>query len=98
VTVELAAQVPTIADKATPVPLGMPELTMPDVKNTVLAWVEAKTRAMGPGHDVEALDTVLQGPMLRDWQRKAMNCKRRNWHWSYEASNIVVRSTNAVCW
>jgi hypothetical protein len=96
VTVDLAAQVPTIADKAAPVPYGTLQLTMPDIKNTVLAWVEAKTRAMGPEHNVEALDTVLQGPMLRDWQRKALNCKRRNWHWSYEASDIVVRATNAT--
>ena len=94
---DLPAMVPTVADAAARTDAGSEQLTMPEVKNTVLAWVEAKARAMGPQHDVGALDSVLQGPMLRDWRRKAVNCRSNNWHWSYAASDIVVRLRPLSC-
>ena len=68
-------------------------LTIDEVKTTVLAWMEAKSRAFGPQHDVAALDAVLTGPMLRDWRERAVTHRENDWHWSYEPSNVVVRAS-----
>lgn len=65
---------------------------MAAVKSTLLAWQEAKQAAMGSTHDIEALDSVLEGNMLQQWRTRASHIKKINWHWRYQIDKITVRS------
>jgi hypothetical protein len=62
-----------------------------DIKQTLLAWMEAKARAMGPQHEATALDPVLHGAMLRQWRARVKRLRSQDWHWNYEVSRISAR-------
>lgn len=72
-------------------------VTMAEVQNTLLAWAEAKALALGPQHDLAALDNVLTGPMLRGWHRKAVQHREHDYHWSYKPTHFVVRGRLSPC-
>ena len=68
---------------------------MVQIKETINAWLHAKSRAFGSQHDVGALDVVLQGPMLDTWRERA---EANQQHWDYATSNVEVRSQSASNW
>lgn len=67
------------------------KITADEARTTIYAWIEAKKLAFGPQHDVSALNVVLDGPMLQEWQEKAAESSEQDWHWHYQPSDIVVR-------
>lgn len=67
------------------------------IKQTLLAWMEAKALAMGPAHNSAALEPVLHGSMLRQWRTRARDMQSKDWHWNYEALKITVRPLTCHC-
>lgn len=53
-------------------------------------WQLAKAQAMGPKHNLAALDRYLGGTCLRDWQRKVVEAEAGQWHWVYELKDLRV--------
>ena len=75
--VELLQAVEQVTDKRSA------RIDMSAIKTTVFAWQEVKQQAMGPQHNMAALDSVLEGNMLQAWTSRATHVKRINWHWQY---------------
>lgn len=71
-------------------------ITEEEARTTIYAWIAAKQRAFGPQHDAEALQVVLAGPMLQEWQQKAAETSEQDWYWHYQPSDILVRATEAA--
>ncbi|MBD2099508.1 IMS domain-containing protein [Leptolyngbya sp. FACHB-261] len=53
-------------------------------------WQASKARAMGPEHEIPALDAILVDPSLSDWRGKATTLKDDNAYWQYELKRIDI--------
>ena len=47
-------------------------------------WLSAKRAAMGEDYQSDQLETILTGPLLSQWQRRAAAAPQENWYWEYE--------------
>ena len=53
-------------------------------QQVIETWLEAKQAAMGEDYQADQLATILTGPLLDQWQRRADNAPQENWYWEYE--------------
>lgn len=51
----------------------------------------AKTAALGPRRDLEALPTILADPMLSRFQSEAAQAEETGWFWKYKVNSVEVR-------
>lgn len=50
----------------------------------------AKTAALGPRRDLEALPTILADPMLSRFQSEAAQAEETGWFWKYKVNSVEV--------
>jgi len=50
----------------------------------------AKTAALGPRRDIEALPDILTDPMLSRFQSEAAQAEETGWFWKYKVSSVKV--------
>jgi hypothetical protein len=53
-------------------------------------WQAVKASALGGRHDVAALDSVLDGPMLRQWRARAEDVRHNGFFWEYQLTGLSV--------
>eukprot|EP00210_Caulerpa_lentillifera_P008515 g8122.t1 len=53
-------------------------------------WYDVKSQALGADHEVEKLDNVLHGNMLRQWQQRAKSLKQDGLYWEYTLKDLTV--------
>ncbi|ASC72392.1 Molecular chaperone DnaJ [Halomicronema hongdechloris C2206] len=53
-------------------------------QRTIEQWLAAKREAMGPEHNLEALQTVLVDPLLSQWIRNAEATQQSDRYWEYQ--------------
>ena len=51
----------------------------------------AKTAALGPRRDLDALPDILIDPMLSRFQSEAAQAEETGWFWKYKVSSVQVR-------
>ena len=47
-------------------------------------WLTAKSKAMGEGYEIAALDAVLVDPLLNKWRGRVRSTQSSNEYWTYE--------------
>lgn len=59
----------------------------------ILEWVvqSAKTAALGPRRDLDALPSILTDPMLSRFQSEAAQAEETGWFWKYKVKSVTVR-------
>jgi ARC6-like, IMS domain len=62
-------------------------------KQVLDLWFASKKAAMGSGHAVEKLESVLAEPKLAEWQKEALGAKEENLTIDYEHSVDVTNVT-----
>ncbi|AFY94356.1 IMS domain-containing protein [Chamaesiphon minutus] len=67
-------------------------LTSEIAKQTIEKWLSAKTKSMGPEHQVAQLEAVLAEPALSSALDRAKTAKADGVHWQYEHQNIGISS------
>lgn len=50
----------------------------------------AKTAALGPRRDLEALPSILTDPMLSRFQSEAAQAEETGWFWKYKVNSVQV--------
>eukprot|EP00271_Cylindrocystis_brebissonii_P012333 TRINITY_DN306_c0_g1_i2.p1 TRINITY_DN306_c0_g1~~TRINITY_DN306_c0_g1_i2.p1 ORF type:complete len:624 (+),score=114.71 TRINITY_DN306_c0_g1_i2:213-1874(+) len=60
------------------------------------SWQAAKAAAMGPLHQSERLETVLEGPILKIWRARATDAQAQNRHWEFISSDIKVEDVSVA--
>jgi hypothetical protein len=53
-------------------------------QQVIETWLEAKRAAMGKDYQTDQLATILTGPLLDQWQRRADSASQGNWYREYE--------------
>jgi len=53
-------------------------------QQVIETWLSAKRAAMGEDYQSNQLETILTGPLLNQWQRRAAAAPQENWYWEYE--------------
>lgn len=82
-------EIPQPSPSATAV-VTVGELTDASVQQVIQNWLSAKAAAMGPEHSVEQLGQTLAGTALAQWQKRAEEAQRDNWHWQYQHNLLKV--------
>ena len=80
--VAITTLVPGGADAAT--------LDGPLAMAVIKRWQAVKASALGGRHDVAALDSVLDGPMLRQWRARAEDVRHNGFFWEYQLTGLSV--------
>lgn len=81
-----------------PIPIPTPpapeaQISVSDIaERTINNWLSAKKTAMGPDHDLSALETALSDPALTRWRNKASEGQQGgSWHYEYEHTLEITR-------
>ena len=53
----------------------------------------AKTAALGPRRELDALPEILTDPMLSRFQSEAAQAEETGWFWKYKVSSVKVKQT-----
>lgn len=61
-----------------------------DAESLVKQWQAIKAEALGPGHKIDSLFQVLDGPMLAQWQALADKAKNRSCFWRFVLLQLSV--------
>jgi curved DNA-binding protein CbpA len=72
--------------------VAVAELTDTSAQQVIQNWLSAKAAAMGPEHSIDNLEQALSGTALAQWQKRAEEAQRDNWHWQYQHSLLKVDS------
>lgn len=68
-----------------------PSLTRQRAEQLVRRWLNSKAQALGPDHQIEALDQILTNPLLSSWETRAQIFERNNWY-QYFRHSITIES------
>lgn len=68
------------------------QLTQESALKLVESWQEAKSRALGPQHQIHTLDGVLTGPMHRAWLGQAKAFMDDNKHCVFHLKSLTIQS------
>jgi len=58
----------------------------------VRRWQAVKAAALGGGHEVSRLESVLEGAMLRQWRARAEDVRHNGFFWEYVLVGLAVDS------
>lgn len=53
-------------------------------------WHGAKSKALGPDHEIERLEEVLHGKLLKQWKQRARSVQQDGWYWEYTLRDLSV--------
>jgi hypothetical protein len=73
-----------------------PTLDKSSAKLLIEGWLTAKSEAMGPDHEIAALDGILAEPSLTKWRADAEELKRNSEHRVYKHSVKEVESVEMI--
>ncbi|DBB13664.1 TPA: hypothetical protein ACH3X3_000683 [Trebouxia sp. C0006] len=71
-------------------------VTPAQAENIVRSWQNAKTAALGPRRELDALPDILTDPMLSRFQSEAAQAEETGWFWKYKVSSVKVHDVSAV--
>ena len=69
-------------------------IDVPLAEELIRRWYVAKSEALGSSHDMDRLDEVLEGNMLRQWTQRAQSVQRDGVHWEYTLQELAVGSVS----
>lgn len=80
--------------------LSSPGPVTPEIARIAIdTWLNTKTKAFGPDHEVDQLKEILANPALSRWQSLAQSAKRRNWYREFKhelkTDSIKIRQIDA---
>jgi ARC6-like, IMS domain/DnaJ domain len=93
---------PSPGAQPTPSPITPPDFTAiptldkASAKLFIEGWLTAKSKAMGPKHQIEALDQILTEPSLSKWRTDAEKLKSDGEHRVYTHSVTEVESVEML--
>lgn len=70
--------------------IALRQLTPAVAQNVIQSWLSAKTRAFGPEHAVEPLQSILADPILTTQRQRAEAAKQDGWHWQYQHDGVEI--------
>jgi hypothetical protein len=73
-----------------PEPTNNEELTKETAKKVIETWLSAKTAALGPNHDIDALNEILTGKVLSQWLSVAQQEQESNRYRHYKHNVEIV--------
>jgi hypothetical protein len=65
-------------------------LDAPLAAAVIRRWQAVKAAALGGRHDVGALNSVLDGPMLRQWRARAEDVRHNGFYWEYQLTGLAI--------
>jgi hypothetical protein len=63
-------------------------------EKVVRKWQTAKAQALGHAHNTRYLGTILEGPMLQQWQTRAEDVASHGWAWEYQLNALSIDKIN----
>lgn len=67
-------------------------LTLDRAENVIQTWFEAKSDALGPDYEIEALDDILVDPALTQQINRVEEVQQEGEYWEYEHPTLEVTS------
>lgn len=55
-------------------------------------WQRVKSDALGKAHRVEGLETILGGPLVKEWNVRAEDLKSKGWHYVHDQHKCKINS------
>ncbi|KAL3148377.1 hypothetical protein ABBQ38_013833 [Trebouxia sp. C0009 RCD-2024] len=71
-------------------------LSTAQAETIVRTWQSAKTAALGPRRDLDALPSILTDPMLSRFQSEAAQAEETGWFWKYKVNSVTVHDVSPV--
>ena len=65
-------------------------------EKVVRKWQMAKAQALGHSHNTRHLGTILEGPMLQQWETRAEDVASHGWAWEYQLNALSIDNINVV--
>ena len=65
-------------------------------EKVVRKWQTAKAQALGHSHNTRHLGTILEGPMLQQWETRAEDVASHGWAWEYQLNALSIDNINIV--
>lgn len=72
-----------------------PSLNAAEAEAVIRSWMRAKSRALGPAHEVNELNSVLGGGVLPQWRQLAQQVQQQGCHWQYRLRSLKLGHVSA---